>query len=93
MGDSVPLGSASTPEKTRRVFQGMHTWKAPGHDSLLAELLKIDGRAEPIVVKRYYAILVKMCNGGEVPQERKDATKMLYKKPDLFNRNNYKWLL
>ena len=69
----------------------MHNWKAPGPDSLLVELLKIDGTAEPIVLERFRAILVELWNGGEVPQQWKDATiKVLYKKSDRSNCNNYR---
>ena len=47
----------------------MHNWKAPGPDSLVAELLKIDEPAEPIVLERFHAVLVEMWTGGEVPQQ------------------------
>ena len=58
--DSVPLGSAPTLEETRRAIWGMHNWKAPDPDSLVAELLKIDEPAEPIVLERFHAILVEV---------------------------------
>ena len=35
--DTVPLGSAPTLEETRRAIRGMHNWKAPGPDSLVAD--------------------------------------------------------
>ena len=90
-GDSVPLGSAPTLEETRRAIRGMHTWKAPGPDSLVAELLKIDEPAEPIVLERFHTILVEVWTGGEVPQQWKDATiKVLCKKSDRSNCNNYR---
>ena len=90
-GDSVPLGSAPTLEETRRAIQGMHNWKAPGPDYLVAEILKIDEPAEPIVLERFHAILVEVWTGGEVPQQWKDATiKVLYKKSDRSNCNNYR---
>ena len=89
--DSVPLGSAPTLEETRRAIRGMHKWKAPGPDSLVAELLKIDELAEPIVLERFHAILVEVWTGGQVPQQWKDATiKVLYKKSDRSNCNNYR---
>ena len=90
-GDSVPLGSAPTLEETRRAIRGMHNWKAPGPDSLVAELLKIDEPAEPIVLERFHAILVEVWTGGEVPQQWKDAIiKVLYEKSDRSNCNNYR---
>ena len=90
-GDSAPLGSAPTLEETRRSIRGMHNWKAPGPDSLVAELLKIDEPAEPIVLERFHAILVEVWTGGEVPQQWKDATiKVLYNKSDRSNCNNYR---
>ena len=68
----------------------MHNWKAPGPYSLLVELLKIDEPTEPIVLERFHAILVEVWNGGEVPQQWKDAAiKVLYKKSDRSNCNNY----
>ena len=88
-GDSVPLGSASTLEETRRVVRGMHNCKATGPDSLVVELLKIDEPAEPIVLERIHAILVEMWNGGEVTW--KDATfKVLYKTSDRSSCHNYR---
>ena len=90
-GDSVPLGSAPTLEETRRAIRGMHNWKAPGPDFLVAKLLKIDEPAEPIVLERFHAILVEVWTGGEVPQQWKDAIiKVLYKKSDRSNCNNYR---
>ena len=68
-GDSVPHGSAPTLEETRRATRGMHNWKAPSPGSLVAELLKIDEPAEPIVLERFHAILVEVWTGGEVPQQ------------------------
>ena len=88
-GDSVPLRSAPTLEETRRAIRGMHNWKAPGPDSLVAELLKIDEPAEPIVLERFHAIVVEVWTGGEVPRQWKNATiKVLYKKSDRSNCNN-----
>ena len=69
----------------------MHNWKAPGPDSLVAELLKIDEPAEPIVLERFHAILVEVWTGGEVPQQWKDAIiKVLYKKSDRSNCKYYR---
>ena len=60
-------------------------------DSLVVELLKTDEPAEPIVLERFHAILVEVWNGGEVPQQWKGATiKVLYKKSDRSNCNNYR---
>ena len=66
-GDSVALGSAPTLEEIRGAIRGMHNWKAPGPDSLVAELLKIDEPAEPIVLERFHAILVEVWTGEVVP--------------------------
>ena len=79
-------------EETRRAVRGMHNLKAPGPDSLVLELLKIDEPAEAIVVlERFHAIFVEVWNGGEVLQQWKDATiKVLNKKSDRPNCNNYR---
>ena len=42
----------------------MHNWKAPGPDSLVVELLKVDEPAKPIVLERFLAIIVEVWNGG-----------------------------
>ena len=70
----------------------MHNWKAPGPHSLVVELLKIDGPAEPIVLERFHAVLVGIWNGGEVPQQqwKYATTNVLYKESDRSNCNNYR---
>ena len=84
------LGAAPDLEEVERATKGLQNWKAPGHDSLPAELLKIDDD-EPVVLERLHAILVDVWNGGEIPQEWKDATiKVLYKKGDRSNCNNFR---
>ena len=62
----------------------MANWKAPGADSLPVELLKLDDPTrEPVVLKHFHAILVRVWRGEEIPQEWKDATiKVLDKKSD-----------
>eukprot|EP00752_Nemacystus_decipiens_P007959 g7112.t1 len=57
----------------------------------IIKLLKIDDDDEPTVLKRLHAIIVKVWNGGEMPQEWNDATiKGLYKKGDQSNCNNFR---
>ena len=64
------------------------SWKAPGHDSLPAELLKIDDD-EPVVLERLHAVLVDVWTGREIPRGWKDATiKVLYKNGDRSFCNN-----
>lgn len=78
-------------EEMRRVTKGMHKWKAPGHDSLPAELLKVDDDDDPVVLACLYAILGEVWNRGKIPQEWNDATiKVLYKKGDRSNCNNFR---
>ncbi|CAB1101396.1 unnamed protein product [Ectocarpus sp. CCAP 1310/34] len=86
------LGAVPDPEEVERATKGLQNWKAPGNDSLPAELLKIDDDdEESIVMEDLRAIFVKTWNGGEIPQEWKDTTiKVLYKKGDRFNCNNFR---
>lgn len=58
---------------SQRAPKQLKNWKAPGHESVHAELLEIDN-GEPIVLERLQAILVDLWNGGQIPQEWKDAT-------------------
>ncbi|CAB1098711.1 unnamed protein product [Ectocarpus sp. CCAP 1310/34] len=78
-------------EDVARATKGLKNWKAPDHDSLPAELLKIDDD-EPFVLGHLHTILVKVWNGGVIPREEwKDATiKVLYKEGDRSNCNNYR---
>ena len=63
-------------------------WKAPDHDSLPAELLKIDDD-EPVVLERLHGVLVDVWNGREIPRGWKDAAiKVLYKNGDRSFCNN-----
>ncbi|CAB1102622.1 unnamed protein product [Ectocarpus sp. CCAP 1310/34] len=88
--DTQRLGDVPEIEEVARATKGLKNWKAPGHDSLPAELLKIDDD-EPFVLRHLHTILVKVWNGGDIPREWKDATiKVLYKKGDRSNCNNYR---
>ena len=85
------LAAVPGPEEVEAATKGLGNWKAAGPDLLVAELLKIDGDDEPIVRERLRAIFVEVWNGGEMPQEWKDATiKVLYKKGDRSNCNNFR---
>ena len=70
----------------------MANWKAPGADSLPVELLKLnDPTREPVVLKHFHAILVRVWRGEEIPQEWKYATiKVLHKKSDRSDCNNFR---
>ncbi|CAB1102236.1 unnamed protein product [Ectocarpus sp. CCAP 1310/34] len=88
--DTKRLGEAPELEEVERATKGFKNWKAPGVEMLPAELLKIDDD-EPFVLGHIHPILVKVWNGGDIPQKRKDATiKLLYKKGDRSNWNKYK---
>ena len=73
-------------------MQSLGNWKAVAPDLLAAKLLKIDDDDnEPGVPECLRAIFVEVWNGGEIPQEWKDATiKVLYKKDDRSNCNNFR---
>ena len=70
----------------------MANWKAPGADSLPVELLKlVDPTREPVVLKHFHAILVRVWRGEEISQEWKDATiNVLHKKSDRSDCNNFR---
>ena len=93
-GDKTNLGVVPTLEETKQAIWGMQNWKATGHDSLPVELLKVDGLEddfEPVVLEEFHDLLVRVWEEGNVPQEWKDATiKVLYKKADRSNCNNYR---
>eukprot|EP00752_Nemacystus_decipiens_P015185 g13521.t1 len=85
------LAAVSDPEEVEAASKGLGSWKAVGPDLLAAKLLKVDGDDEPMVLERLRAVFVEVWNGGEMPQEWKDATiKVLYKKGDLSNCNNFR---
>ncbi|CAB1114372.1 unnamed protein product [Ectocarpus sp. CCAP 1310/34] len=86
------MGAALDLEEVERATNGLQNRKAPGNDSLHAELLKIDNDDEPIVLEYLHTILVIIVwNEEEIPQEWKDATiKVLYNKGDHFNCNNFR---
>ncbi|CAB1118861.1 unnamed protein product [Ectocarpus sp. CCAP 1310/34] len=57
--DTQRLGDVPELEEVARATKGLKNWKAPGHDSLPAELLKIDDD-EPFVLGHLHTILVKV---------------------------------
>eukprot|EP00903_Cladosiphon_okamuranus_P007252 g7035.t2 len=85
------LAAVTDPEEVEAAMRGLGNWKAVGPDLLAAELVKVDGDDEPIIREHLRAIFVEVWNGGEMPQEWKDATiKVLYKKGDRSNCNNFR---
>ena len=70
----------------------MANWKASGVASLPVEPLKLDNSArEPVVLKHFHAILVRVWRGEEIPQEWKDATiKVLHKTSDRSDCNSFR---
>ena len=64
-----------TYAETLQAVLAMANWKAPGAGSLPVELLKLDDPTrEPVILRHYHAILVRVWSGEEIEQERKDAT-------------------
>ena len=90
--EPISLEAEPTYSETQRAVRAMANWKAPGADSLQVELLKLDDPTrEPVVLKHFHAILVRVWRGEEIPQEWKDATiKVLHKKSDLSDCNNFR---
>ena len=70
----------------------MANWKVPGADSLPVVLLKLDDPIrEPVVLRHFHAILVRVWRGEEIPQEWENATiKVLYKKSNRSDCNNFR---
>ena len=92
IGEPISLEAEPTYAETQKTVRAMANGKAPGADSLPVELLKLDDPTrEPLVLKHFHAILVRVRRGEEIPQEWKDATiKVLHKKSDRSDCNNFR---
>lgn len=62
------LGAEPDLEEVERAVKDLHNWKASGHESLPAELLKIDDE-EPIILAHIRAIVAAIWIGGAFSQE------------------------
>ena len=91
IGEPISLKAEPTYAEMLQLVRAMANWTAPGADSLPVELLKLDDPTrEPVVLKHFHAILVRVWRGGEISQEWKDATiKVLHKKSDRSDCNNF----
>ncbi len=77
-------------EMVAAALQAMNRWKATGPDDLCAELLQL-GVDEPIILRVFHQIVVKVWKKEEVPQKWKDASiVVLYKKKDRTVCDNYR---
>ena len=84
----LSLGDELSRDEMMEVIKGMPNWKAIGPDGLPAELLKLD---HPEFVQCFLRILFDVCITGEVPPQWEDAIiKVLHKKKDLSDFNNYR---
>ena len=92
IGESISLEAEPTYAETLQAVRAMANWKAPGADSLPVELLNLDDPTrEPVVLRHFDAIFVRVWRGEEIPQEWKNATiKVLYKKSDQSACNNFR---
>ena len=64
IGEPISLKAEPTSAETLQVVRTMVNWKAPGADSLPVELLKLDDPTrEPVVLKHFHAILVRVWRG------------------------------
>ena len=90
--EPISFEAEPTYAETQKAVRAMANWKAPDTDSLAVELLKLDDPTrEPVVLKHFDAILVRVWRGEEIPQEWKDATiKVLQKKSDRSDCNNFR---
>ena len=69
IGEPISLEAESTYAETLQAVRAMANWKAPGADSLPVELLKLDDPTrEPVVLRYFHAILVRVWRGEEIPQ-------------------------
>ena len=91
IGELISLEAEPTNAETLQAVLAMANCKALGADSLPVELLKLDDPTrEPVVLKHFHAILVRVWRGEEIPQEWKDATiKVLHNKSDRFDCNSF----
>ena len=91
-GEPISLEAEPTYAETLQAVRAMANWKAPGAESLLVELLKLDDPTrEPVLLGHFHVILVRVWREEEIPQEWKDATiKVLYKKSDQSDCNNFR---
>ena len=92
IGEPISLEAEPTYAETQKAVRAMVNWKAPGADSVPVELVKLDDPTrEPVVLKHFHAILVRVWRGEEIQQEWKDATiKVLHKKSDRSDCNNFR---
>ena len=59
--EPISLEAEPTYAETQKAVRVMANWKAPGADSLPVELLKLDDPTrEPVVLKHFHAILVRV---------------------------------
>ena len=88
--EPISLEAEPTYADTLQAVRAMTNSKALGAALLRVELLKLDDSTrEPVVLKHFYAILVRVWRGEEILQEWKDATiKVLHKKSDRSDCNN-----
>ena len=69
IGKPISLEAGPTYAETLQAVRAMASWKAPGADSLPVELLKLDDpTCEPVVLRHFHAILVRVWRGEEIPQ-------------------------
>ena len=91
---ALPLGDPPVVSETKMAVRSVANGKAMGPDELPAELLKLglsDSSHE--ILLAFHGIFVAVSMTGEVPQEWKDGTiKVLYKKKDLTECDNYRGL-
>ena len=70
IGEPISLEAEPTYAETQKAVRARANWKAPGADSLPVELLKLDDPTrEPVLLKHFHAILVRVWKGEEIPQE------------------------
>eukprot|EP00752_Nemacystus_decipiens_P014381 g12791.t1 len=89
-GAEHPQPARPFPLEVEEAIKGMADRKTVGPDDLPAEVIKLFLDGDQDLLHDFHAIVVAVWQTGEVPQQWKDATIVLFKKGDPLERGNYR---